>query len=114
MEGKRILAVNNAAWEWATYRDEPEGVKINLEKAVLSQVFPNEAYVRFVIGGKLYDGWMPDYSVNIEQKWLKAFIIADDKAGQWLIYMPDETLTSGRRLFVPLEDQNTVVAPGWW
>ena len=103
-----------AKFDWGHHRAEPEGVKIQLEKAVSSKVFPKEAYVRFVIDGKLYDGWMPDYSVNIEEKWLKAFIIADFDDGRWLVQIPEETMISGARLFVPTTDQGTVVSKGWW
>jgi hypothetical protein len=57
---------------------------------------------------------MPDYSVNEGEKWLKAFRIADFDDGRWLIQIPDETLTSGAKIFVPREDQDAVVTSGWW
>ncbi len=99
--------------DWGHDREKPEGVKINLSY-VGPGMHPEERIVQFKIGGNAYVGWMPDYSVNETQKWLKAFIIADFDDGRWLIEIPDETLTSGSRIFVPKEDQDSVVTLGWW
>ena len=105
--------MSSAIIDWGHDREKPEGVKINLSY-VGPGMHPEERIVQFSIGGNQYVGWMPDYSVNETEKWLKAFIIADFDDGRWLIQIPDETLTSGARLFVPKEDQNTVVTSGWW
>lgn len=99
--------------EWGHDREEPEGVKIRLTYVGPGMV-SDERFVKFVIGDKIYGGWMPDYSVNEENKWLKAFIIADFDDGRWLVQIPDETLVSGARIFVPTADQDTVVTRGWW
>lgn len=99
--------------DWGHDREEPEGVKIQLTY-VGPGMFPDERFVKFAIGEKHYGGWMPDYSVNEAERWLKAFIIADFDDGRWLIQIPDETLISGARIFVPTSDQNVVVTKGWW
>ena len=105
MEGTKI--------DWGHDLDEPIGVKINLSY-VGKGMTPEEKIVKFVIGGNQYVGWMPDYSVNEDMKWLKAFRIADFDDGRWLVQIPDETLISGAKIFVPKEDQDTVVTSGWW
>lgn len=99
--------------DWGHDREKPEGVKIDLSY-VGPGMSSDERIVQFKIGGNEYVGWMPDYSVNESEKWLKAFIIADFDDGRWLIEIPDETLTSGSRIFVPKEDQDSVVTLGWW
>ena len=99
--------------DWGHDREKPEGVKIDLSY-VGPGMTPDERIVKFIIGGNQYVGWMPDYSVNETRKWLKAFIVADFDDGRWLIEIPDETLTSGSRIFVPKEDQYSVVTQGWW
>ena len=99
--------------EWGHDLEQPVGVKINLSY-VGPGMIPEERIVQFIIGGNQYVGWMPDYSVNEGEKWLKAFRIADFDDGRWLIQIPDETLTSGAKIFVPKEDQDTVVTSGWW
>ena len=99
--------------DWGHDLDEPIGVKIQLSY-VGQGMTPDERIVKFIIGGNQYVGWMPDYSVNETERWLKAFRIADFDDGRWLIQIPDETLTSGTKIFVPKEDQNNVVTTGWW
>ena len=99
---------------WPTKRENATGAKIKLKKARPSAWFPNEATVTFVLGGKGYHGWMPDYSVNLTQKWLKAFIVADYANGDWQLLIPNETTSSADLLRVPKEDQNCVVQTGWW
>ncbi len=105
--------MSGANIEWGHDREKPEGVKINLSY-VGPGMHSQERIVQFKIGGNEYVGWMPDYAVNETGRWLKAFIIADFDDGRWLIQIPDETLTSGSRIFVPTEDQNSVVTSGWW
>ena len=103
-------------WDWPKKREEDdfEGAKVKLERAKTSVWFANEATVAFVINGKKHIGWMPDYSVNLEEKWLKAFIIGDYKNGDWHIMIPDETMSSTEFLRVPKSEQGTVVQKGWW
>ena len=101
-------------FDWPTQREKAEGAKIKLERAKTSAWFPNEATVTFVLGGKNYHGWMPDYSVNIEEKWLKAFIVGDYANGDWEIMIPDETMSSREFLRVPKKEQGVVVHFGWW
>ena len=108
------MAATSVQWDRPAYREAPEGVKINLENARVSAWFPNEATVNFIIGGREYHGWMPDYAVNITEKWLKAFIVGDYSNGDWKIQIPDETIQSTQFLRVPKEDQNVVVVNGWW
>ncbi len=98
--------------EWGHDREEPEGVKIRLTY-VGPGMMPDERFVKFVIGDKEYGGWMPDYSVNEEHKWLKAFIVADFDDGRWLVRLPDETLMSGPNIFIPKENHD-VALKGWW
>ena len=98
--------------DWGNYREEPEGVKIRLTY-VGPGMFPDERFVRFWVGDEEYGGWMPDYSVNEENKWLKAFIVADFDDGRWLVRLPDETLSSGHNIFIPRESQG-IVLQGWW
>lgn len=99
--------------DWGHDRPDPVGVKIELAY-VGPGMTPDERIVKFNIGGNQYVGWMPDYSVNEAEKWLKAFIVADFDDGRWLIEIPEETLTSGTRIFVPKSDQESVVSFGWW
>ena len=101
-------------FDWPTRREKAEGAKVKLEKANPSIWFDNEATVTFVLSGKSYHGWMPDYSVNIDDKWLKAFIVGDYDNGDWEIMIPDETLSSTKFLRVPKAEQYGVVQPGWW
>ena len=101
-----------AKFDWGHNREKPEGVKIQLTY-VGPGMMPDERYVKFEIGDKAYGGWMPDYSVNEEKKWLKAFITADFDDGRWLVQLPDETRVSGRNIFVPEEHQD-VILKGWW
>jgi len=107
------IVMTGQKYDWGRNREKPEGVKIQLDY-VGPGMMPDERYVKFQIGDKAYGGWMPDYVVNEENKWLKAFITTDFDDGRWLIQIPDETLTSGARIFVPREDQHTVVTSGWW
>ncbi len=102
----------SAKFDWGHNREKPEGVKIQLTY-VGPGMMPDERYVKFKIGDKAYGGWMPDYSVNEEQKWLKAFITTDFDDGGWLVQLPDETRVSGRNIFVPKEHQD-VILKGWW
>ncbi len=99
--------------DWGHDREKPEGVKINLTH-IGPGMHPEEKFVQFQIGGASYSGWMPSYSVNEFNNWLKAFIIADFDDGRWLLRIPDETLTSGPQIFAKKEDQGTVVTTGWW
>lgn len=102
----------SAKIEWGHDRVVPEGVKIQL-LYVGPGMMPDERFVKFRIGEQDYGGWMPDYSVNEEQKWLKAFIIADFDDGRWLVQIPNETLVSGYNIFVP-EEHRGVILKGWW
>ena len=99
---------------WATDREKAVPVKVKLEKARVSEWFADEATVTFVLGGERYHGWMPDYAVNMEEKWLKAFIVGDYENGDWLIFLPDETPKSTEFMRVPKADQYTTVVDGWW
>ena len=108
------MATGEREWDFPTNRDKAEEVRIKLEKAEVSKWFPDETTVTFVLGGTKYHGWMPEYAVNIENKWLKAFIVGDFANGDWEIFIPDETLQSTKFLRVPEADQNTVVVAGWW
>lgn len=108
------MSANKSKWDWPTKREKAEGAKIKLEKAKPSAWFPNEASVTFVLRGKKHIGWMPDYSVNLDEKWLKAFIVGDYANGDWEIMIPDETMSSTEFLRVPKEEQNSVVQLGWW
>ncbi len=108
------MNTEKTGWDWPTKREHAEGAKIKLEKAKPSAWFSNEATVTFVLGGRGYHGWMPDYSVNITEKWLKAFIVGDYENGDWQILIPNETMSSTDLLRVPLTDQGEVVQTGWW
>ena len=101
-------------WDWPTNRERAVGVKIKLEKAKDSAWFHNEATVSFVIGGEKYHGWMPDYAVNVEEKWLKAFIVGDYENDDWYVRIPDETIQSTEFLRIPVAEQNTIIQEGWW
>ena len=101
-------------FDWPEKRESATGAKLKLEKAKASVWFPNEATVTFILGGKKYLGWMPDYSVNIEEKWLKAFIVGDYANGDWEIMIPEETMTSTEFLRVPKAEQDRAVQLGWW
>ena len=104
--------VGGAKFDWGRNRDKPEGVKIQLSY-VGPGMMPDERYVKFEIGDKAYGGWMPDYSVNEEHKWLKAFVIADFDDGGWLVRLPEETNASTHNVVVPEEHRN-VISKGWW
>lgn len=106
--------MNNPDWDWPRKRDKATGVKVKLEKVNASAWFAEEATVTFVLGDKRYHGWMPNYSVNIPDKWLKAFIVGDYANGDWEILIPNETMSSADFLRVPLKDQDIVVKMGWW
>ena len=108
------MNIDKSGWDWPTKRENAEGARIKLEKAKPSVWFPNEATVTFVVGGEGYHGWMPDYSVNIAEKWLKAFIVGDYKNGDWQVLIPNETTSSTDLLRVPMKDQGEVVQTGWW
>ena len=99
--------------DWGNYREEPEGVKIRLTY-VAPGMFPDERFVQFQVGGASYTGWMPDYSVNEAEHWLKAYIVTDFDDGRFLLRIPDETLTSGVRVYGKAEDYGTTVVTGWW
>ena len=99
--------------DWGHDREEPEGVKIQLTY-VWPGMLPDERFVRFCVGDEEYGGWMPDYSVNEAEQWLKAFIVADFDDGRFLLRIPDETLTSGARVYGKAEDYGTTVVKGWW
>ena len=99
--------------KWPTRR-EPAAAKIKLDNAKKSEWFWDEATVTFTIGGEFYHAWMPDYAVNLEEKWLKAIIVGDYDNGDWHIMIPEETVKSTHFLRVPKADQHTVVFEGWW
>ena len=101
-----------AKFDWGHKREQPEGVKIQLSY-VGPGMMPDERYVKFEIGDQSYGGWMPEYAVNEEEKWLKAFVIADFDDGRWLVQLPDETRVSGRNIFVPEAYQDGILK-GWW
>ncbi len=98
--------------EWGTNREKPEGVKIQLTYVGPGMMY-DERFVKFNIGDQIYGGWMPDYSVNETEKWLKALIVADFDDGRWLLQIPHETLSSGHNIFVPKEHQDAILK-GWW
>ena len=108
------MKTGTQTWDWPTKRQNATGARIKLEKAKTSVWFPDEATVSFRLGGKGYHGWMPDYSVNIAEKWLKAFIVGDYENGDWQVMIPNETTSSTDLLRVPKADQNAVVQTGWW
>ena len=108
------MATGKREWDFPTTRDKAQEVKIKLEKAEISKWFPEEATVTFVLDDTKYHGWMPEYAVNIEEKWLKAFIVGDFANGDWEIFIPDETLQSTKFLRVSEGDKDTVVVAGWW
>ena len=58
--------------DWGHDREKPEGVKINLTH-IGPGMHPEEKFVQFQIGGASYSGWMPSYSVNEFNNWLKGF-----------------------------------------
>ena len=99
-------------YDWGRNRDKPEGGKIQLDY-VGPGMMPDERYVKFQIGDKAYGGWMPDYAVNEENKWLTAFITTDFDDGRWLVQLPDETRVSGRNIVVLKEDQNVILKGRW-
>lgn len=101
-------------WDWATKREKPVAAKIKLQDAFSSIWFADETTVTFALGGKEFHGWMPDYSVNIDEKWLKAIIVGDYDNGDWKILIPEETVQSTVYLRVPKADQGTTVLDGWW
>ena len=106
---------HNATWrDWPTQREDAVPVKIKLDKAKSSTWFHDEAAIAFALGDKKFHGWMPDYAVNIDEKWLKAFIVGDFANGDWYVLIPHETFQSTEYLRVPKADQNTVVVDGWW
>ena len=113
LEGTRMEA-RKVGLGWPQKRPSAEGAKIRLRKAKPSAWFPNEITVTFVVGDKEYHGWMPDYSVNLGEKWLKAFIVGDYDNGDWQVFIPNETTSSTEFLRVPIEDQGEVVQAGWW
>ena len=108
------MAAQKMVWELPVNRSETESIKIVLQKAEMSKLFPDEVSVRFALGGKNFDGWMPRESVNLPEKWLKAIIVGDYKNGDWEIYIPDETLQSTKVLRVPKDEQEEVVLRDWW
>lgn len=99
--------------DWPTRR-EPAAAKIKLDKAKKSEWFWDEATVTFTIGGEFFHGWMPEYAVNLEEKWLKAIIVGDYDNGDWDLMIPEETVKSTHFLRIPKADQHTVVVEGWW
>ena len=101
-------------WDWATKREKPVAAKIKLQDAFSSIWFFDETTVTFTLGGKEFHGWMPDYSVNIDEKWLKAIIVGDYDNGDWKILIPEETFQSTVYLRVPKAEQGTTVVEGWW
>lgn len=101
-------------WDWPDDRPEAAPVKIKLDKAKPSTMFHDEATVSFALGDRKFHGWMPDYAVNVDEKWLKAFIVGDFANGDWYVLIPHETFQSTEYLRVPIADQNTVVVDGWW
>lgn len=100
--------------DWPAKREKPVGVKVKLQEAETSAWFFDETTVTFTLGGKEFHGWMPDYSVNIAEKWLKAIIVGDFDNGDWEILIPEETVQSTVYLRVPKADQGTTVVDGWW
>ena len=100
--------------DWATDREKPAAAKIKLHKAKKSAWFWDEATVTFTIGGEFFHAWMPDYAVNLEEKWLKAIIVGDYANGDWYVMIPEETVKSTHFLRVPKADQHTTVVEGWW
>ena len=106
--------MSGTPWDWAVERDSAAPVKIKLQKADISEWYPDEAIVTFILGGETYHGTMPDYAVNISEKWLKAFIVGDYGNGDWRIFMPEETPKSTEFLRVPTSDQGKTVVEGWW
>ncbi len=101
-------------WDWPIKREEAEGAKLRLIQANPSVWFDGEATVCFVLHGQEHHGWMPDYSVNIDSKWLKAFIVGDYANGDWQIMIPNETMLSTEFLRIPKSEQGKLVQLGWW
>ena len=108
------MAVNGVSYEIPVNREEIGKIRIILQHAEISKMFPDEAAVTFTLGGQDFHGWMPTASVEMEKKWLKAMIVGDFDNGDWEIYIPDETLESTKVLRVPKVEQTTVAMPGWW
>ncbi len=103
------------AWtDWPEKREKATGARVKLKKAGSSVWFPNEATVTFALGEREYHGWMPDYAVNITNRWLKAFIVGDYDNGDWEILLPNETTSSTDLLRVPRKEQGQAVQIGWW
>lgn len=108
------MTSNYVRYELPINRSEIEKVRIIVQQAEVSKLFPTETEVTFSLGGKDFHGWMPRHSVNIDRKWLKAMIVGDFDNGDWEIHIPDETLESTKVLRVPTVDQETTVIHGWW
>lgn len=108
------MSVNDSRWDFPTSRLKAKEVRIQLQQAEISPWYPDEMSVTFALGGETYYGWMPKYAVEVDQKWLKAFIVGDFDNGDWEIFIPDETLQSTEFLRVPGQDQGTIVVEGWW
>ena len=101
-------------WDWPTDREQKAAAKIKLRSVADSAWFPEELTVSFVLGDQTYHGWMPDYSVNVAEKWLKAIIVGDYDNGDWDLLIPEETVQSTEFLRVPKAEQGITVVDGWW
>ena len=108
------MTAEKIKWDWPTERKDKAAAKIRLRSVGDSVWFAEEYTVSFVLGGQVYHGWMPDYSVNVDEKWLKAIIVGDFDNGDWHVLIPEETVQSTEFLRVPRAEQDTTVVAGWW
>ena len=89
-----------------TWRLKPVPVLIRCD--IKQGMDDGELVVQFTIDDTNYVSFVPEHFVDREQSSLRAVIVADYE-NSWLVDIPTETLTSGRRLRVPKEEQETVV-----
>ena len=89
------------------WREQPEPVWVICQQ-VSESTHPDEVVVQFKNNGDEYTAFVPRKFVDIENRRLQAFIVADYD-DSWLVDIPAETLTSGSRIRIHNPEKASVI-----
>ena len=83
--------------EWAKKIDPPLRADIKCTY-IKEDTGPQEHGIGFEVDGKSYISWVPDITVDVENRTLRVIVAGSYKDGSYLVYLPADTLTTGRGL----------------